>query len=270
MHLSKVKLLVVCALTICGGLQAAVYNLDFSQTSPNGIWNGSDQNWGYSLGGPVPSILTITAKTKLDPTDDPLFVTGKAGTIFWGNLGNLDAGIDCKNDVRACVGLGVQSDFGVDKNGNPTPPSGSKGISGDGGDDDEALVFTFSNPPGVDSGSVMLKLIGLNSLSTDNMDNNDVVSLYFEFTPIESPSDTIITPYQFSASQGVATVNFATLAGVPGHTFGSFAVRATEGHFGVGGIAFDPVPEPGFYGLLAAGIAGLYLVRRRRFRKNVA
>jgi hypothetical protein len=178
----------------------------------------------------------------------------------------LNAGIDCKKDVPACVGLGVQTAPGVDKNGNPTPPSGSKGISGDGGDADEALVFTFSNPPGVDSGSVMLTLIGLN----DTGMNNDVVSLYFEFTPIESPSDTIITPYQFSASQGMATVNFATLAGVPGHTFGSFAVRATEGHFGVGGIAFDPVPEPGFYGLLAAGIAGLYLVRRRRFRKNVA
>lgn len=260
---SRIALVVGCLLLACGGAQAAVYSLNFGAVSPSGIWNGSDQNWGTTLGNvqyaPIPSVLTITAKSGLGATDDPLFVSGKTGTIFWGNLGNLDAGIDCDpmgGIAAGCVGLGVQSASG----------GGSKGISGEGGDADEALVFTFANPPGVISQSVQLTLIGLNSSGM----NTDQVDLYFEFLPVDPNSDATIVNYSFSASNGVAVVDFSTLSGVPNNTFGAFAVRATTGHFGVGGISFAEVPEPAFLGLLGAGLAGLYAARRWRSRKNQA
>ncbi len=57
-------------------------------------------------------------------------------------------------------------------------------ISGGGGDANEALIFTFANPPGVNVNNVKLELIGLNystDMNGDPTDKADVIDLFLEF-----------------------------------------------------------------------------------------
>src|SRR4030066_837923 len=64
-------------------------------------WSGKDgSNVGTSMSY---GSLTITAKSHLEFNDDPIFVADKAGTIYWGKLGTMNAS---GGDV---YGLGVQN-----------------------------------------------------------------------------------------------------------------------------------------------------------------
>ena len=208
--------------------------------------------------------LVITAKTSIpaSPNHDP-YLNGSTGTVFWGNLGGLDATpgnctvSNMDMDTAGWCGLGVQN-AAVDMNGN-LDPSGSNGISGGGMDEDEALIFTFNKNGGVDADSVLLTLIGLTSgLTGMDADKNDIIELAFEFIPVEAGADSILTPVSFTGTS--YTIDFSALGLPAGAKFGSFAVAATQGHFGVGGITYSTtpeVPEPSTWLLMCLGLAGL-------------
>jgi len=218
-------------------------------------WSGKEgSNVGTSISD---GILTITAKSHLEFNDDPVFVADKAGTIYWGKLGTMNAS---GGDV---YGLGVQN-LGL---------GGSKGISGGGGDKYEALVFSFDNPPGVDAGSVRLGLAGLNNDWDQKVEKGeDWIQLNLEFIPLDNPSDKLIYPFYFGKNSSVI-VDFNTL-GIPDEIFGSFAVMAKSGHFGVTSLSFtekppDPpaVPEPSTMMLLGTGLVGLLMFGRNKLRR---
>ena len=260
------------ALLACIALAApaSADSIDFSTTSP-GAWSGADRTRIDSLsfgtgssGGPL---LTITAWTNMsDSTSvNPLVPgsAGHAGFIFWGKLGDLNDGSDGKNQV----GLGVQDRI-LDSNGT-YKEGGSKGISGGGEDQDEALIFTFASPF-TKASSIKLTLVGINDGK-----NSDTLDLYLDFV---GPTSKTIVPVSISGILAAPSVlDFSTLGLQEDVSFGSFAVRANTGHFGVGGIEYTPnpavtgpltpVPEPGTMLLLGAGLAGLAAYGRKRFRK---
>ena len=235
---------------------AETVTLDFTQ--------GLSSNLGFSYA--PDAYLTITAKSGLALGDDPLvvaFVADHVGTVYKGVLGNL--GVAGKE--VSFSGLGVQNAGGTDRHGKPTAPGGSKGISGDGGDQNEALIFTFADPPGVVASSVKLNLVGLNTLGKAP----DSIGLYLEFIPKESPSDTILTSISFFTTPitPICLLDFGVLDGVAGYTFGSFAVVATTGHFGIAGIEYatathSHVPLPASVLLIGSGLMRLAAYSRRK------
>lgn len=229
-------------------------------------WSSPASNGNLGLVYVVNEDLTITAKSGLADGDDPLFVSDKAGTVYLGNdLGGLDVG-----GMTANAGLGVQN-AAVDSMTGLLNPGGSKGISGDGGDAREALIFTFTNPAGVDINSVSVNLVGLNyaidPMTGQPTNNSDVIDLFLEFTPIENPSDQHRVAISFTTPTYL--LDFSTL-GLTGD-FGSFALEATSGHFGVNQLTYEPntpsepIPEPATLLLLGSGL--LPLLRRRLKRK---
>ncbi len=104
-------------------------------------------------------------------------------------------------------------------------------------------------------------------------------------TPINSFSATFagvstaadVTLFAFNGSTLLSTVSGTGTAGqfvlnITGASITSVVVR--PGSFndwvGVDNIVFQPVPEPGTYGLMALGLAGLALVARRRAGRQAA
>ncbi len=197
------------------------------------------------------------------------FTGGSAGTVFVGALGDLNA-----QNPADCVGGGgmmnpVNCGVGVQDDG----AGGSRGISGEGGNQDESLIFDFA-APGILVDSIVLELIGLNDLNClpNCPKNNDVVSLQIDF--FDSLTDTVIGSVnafidpsddsEGGPSQRTLTFSDITATLLFGNEVDMFAVRAVEGHFGVTGISYDVVPEPSLLLLLGSGLAGLGLLRRKR------
>lgn len=249
--LCKMSLMVLLSLMIgTGAAWATTISIDWTGDGPG--------NLGSEFTPTQDDDLKITAKTKLGEDENALS-GGTAGTVYWGNLGGLDTGMG-----SSWLGLGVQRSEPDAMNN-----WGSEGISGGGGDQDEALIFTFAKE--VDASSVQLTLIGLNfgldPQGNPSM-NNDIISLSLQFWG-ENPLDEISIDF---TQMPTYLLDFSTL-GLGDGTFGSFAIRANNGHFGVGGISYtytevQPVPEPATISLLGIGLLGLgYLSRKRTGKK---
>ena len=237
----------VVLLTLCLGLLAAPA---WATVWSDGIDHG---NQGFSM---VDTGFTITARTGLLAGENPLTTPDRIGTIYWGKLGTMDA--TPLAPAKDFYGLGVQSDYGLDKNGNQTAPGGSEGISGEGGAQNEALVFTFN--PMVDADSVSLHLVGIN---VDGK-NNDVIDIYVAF------GTGLYANVAVTAVNGEADLALSSIPNFAGN-FGSFAIQATEGHFGVGSLTGgDPViPIPPTVWLMGSGLLGLVGLRWRRRKTDV-
>ena len=233
-------------LAVVGICAATPISIDYTTGAPNAN-QGASMTYG---------VLTITARTGMTGSYDPLFGGGSAGTIYWGDLGDLDDP-DCgQRTGPKCIGLGVQT----------AKAGGSKGISGEGGDQDEALVFSWTG--GIPADQLKILLVGLN---TGN--KADILDLYLEWYPSNgSPSDKTVLPYDIS---GIATapswLDFSTIPGTAGMTLASVAVTARGGHFGVGGLWWDEgggggggeeIPEPAAMFLVGAGMCVLALRAR--------
>jgi len=229
----------VILLTLCLGLLAApawAFSVDFS----TGFTPAGGKNYGATLNAAnsanyIPADLTITARSGMVATDEPLTVVGKPGTVFWGLANDLVG----KNDYS---GLGVQ-DSGA---------GGSKGISGDVAKADkmEALIFTFANPLDVDS--IKLTLAGVN--------DGDTAVFHVKLSPELEYTFTVF-------SSDIVTYDFSSFTGASGN-ISQFAVEATSGHFIVSGLQYN-VPVPPTVLLLGSGLLGLVGLRWRRRKTDV-
>ena len=237
------------AVLLCGVVffpaAATAVSIDFTTMTPFG-------NKGNSV--VVNSDLTLFARTHI-PDGDSSLTGGMPGTIFIGKLGSQGAGnvFNCPDPKKKNCGVGVQN----------SNTGGSKGISGEGGDQDESLIFDFASP-GVIGSSAIVHLIGLNGLNitADSDNNNDVISLMIDY--FDAPDQVFASVNSSIISSGsLGTLNFSALS-LSGSMIDQFAVRASEGHFGVTAIDYTTqVPEPSTLLLLGAGLAGIGIFRKR-------
>jgi hypothetical protein len=218
-------------------------------------------NQGYSM---VYADFTITAQYKLSYPTDPIASPGTAGTLYWGDLtngGKDDLGDPDCSVSPYCIGLGVQT--ALDKNGKA---GGSLGISGTGGDADEAVIFTFTSP--VPANSVQLLILGVNGASGSgkNAVPADFIDVYVKYagsptTILYSNVSPTYVPYA-----APSYLNLSDL-GVSSANIAALAIVESGNHTGIGQISYNNVvvPEPVTLSLIGAGL--LVLGGIRRFRK---
>lgn len=256
------KILILCGLAVALGTaaSAAPILLNFSATSPSGIWNGVSSNRGTSLTFAEAAGLTLTARSTFPAADDPLFSDlgnpAKVGTLYWGDLGNLDDPTDCGASGKpACIGIGVQ-DSGA---------GGSKGISGGGGDAEEAAVFTWADAYAPLASSVKIGIIGYaNNLTGKDADKNDILALYLEFLPSTGSNSDFVNVNYVLPSSGPSVIDLSTIAAASGKTLKAVGIMSTQGHFGIGSLSYEAIPEPSTLLIAGAGLIALGLLRRRK------
>lgn len=193
--------------------------------------------------------LTITAKSALLPyPTDPILTAGFTGTLYWGNdLGNLDDP-DCGKD---CAGLGVQNAKG----------GGSNGISGGGGDQDEAIVFSFI--AAVPANSVQALILGVNAPDKDGK-KGDVIDVYIQYagSPTTVYYANVSPTYVPYAAPSV--LDLSTLPGVTSANIAALAIVESNNHIAIGQLSYSTstVPEPVTLSLVGIGLLMLGGVRR--------
>jgi len=80
-------------LAVAGICAATPISIDYTTGAPNAN-QGASMTYG---------VLTITARTTMTGTYDPLFGGGSAGTIYWGDLGDLDTQIAARKPVQSAL-----------------------------------------------------------------------------------------------------------------------------------------------------------------------
>ena len=254
----------VLTIAIAVSLSATPVALNFGSI-PGSVTPG---NQGTSL-VPFPLLdpsLTVTAKSGITSTTNgttpnEVIFSAFTGTVFWDDLGDLKGDVSCGGMGASCIGLGVQDSTAM----------GSKGISGDGGDQDEALIFSFGGGAPVPLNSIILTMLGLTASGMDQ----DYVWLFVEYDPSNgTPSDVVHALNISDAIMAGEIVNFSTIGALNSSmSISKLAVYVQGGHAGVGGLQYDrllsddPVPEPATFGLVSAGLL-LAAFSARRLRRR--
>ncbi len=183
-------------------------------------------NYGTSL--MINEVLEISAITGITQEGGPF-----TGTVYLERNGK---------------GFGVQT----------LQPGGSKGISGGGPDQDEALSFNFIG--NVDAASL---LIGLNKFNRDK--DAPVITLFLSdgtelsFTESHENWDSAVT----SRGKEKVIVDMSVFLGAGfSASASSLSVKETTGHLYVNSITYI-IPEPATVVMLGFG-AGVFLIRPRR------
>ncbi len=156
------------------------------------------------------------------------------------------------------TGMGVQPEQG----------SGSTGISGGGGDQDEEMTFTYSN------GGVSLDSISLTINDLKSKDDDPIMWIYttagqflIDEAAIFGAGTANVDGAGASEAADSWTIDFAGFAGIVGgtnETVTSFTLREPTGHTFIKATEFGTaVPEPGS-ALLAGFASSLMLLRRKR------
>ena len=186
--------------------------------------------------------LTLEARTSLEDgslsgSGDSL-TGGDEGTVFIGELSKQNA----DENVFNCPAL-VDENCGAGAQNNENPdPGGSQGISGEGGDKDESLIFDFTSSD-TTADSIIMGLIGLNCLdgtTGTKCDKNDIISLTIEFSDAAAQIIASVNGDISATPDGLGSLDFAVLT-LNGTKVDRFAIRVLEGHFGVTGIEYELV-----------------------------
>ncbi len=207
----------------------------------------------------INSDLTLNAITNIGQAGTP---DGKPGVVFFEN----DSGVGVK-------------DTKLDKKSGALDFDGSAGISGDGGDQDEALQFVFSNYATTSSVAITLNDYKYKKADKKNAAGYTEDELMLLIEDSEGDQATF-TSAQVEATFPAGPVDFQmpvidlSALTIPGNigNIARIVVTGYEGHFYVAGLNYDlvgggpgpgEVPAPLPLALLGAGLAGLGFAKRR-------
>ncbi len=208
---------------------------------------------------------------------------GNKGQMFrpvdeFGELANFVMTAKSSIDADSALNPNAQGDVGTvyiykeDKGAGvqDIDGKGSKGISGGGGDKDEALFFNFDNP--VLASSIQLTL-GDFEPGKGLCDKDDAI-LFIDVLGVMNPIVRILEQGDWLSAvmftdKKMAVVDFGKLDLGAGAMITSFGIRETNYHIGVtamangGGGTVVPLPAPVALGLV--GLLGVGAARRRKF-----